>query len=216
MSDTLTPTRFHLASQDGVLSVFINTKSNNMDTGKSNCQFQPKSGSDCTPIPKDYDASIIISREWFVNQYLIPGIEASGKKSHLTEVKDSGLGQEQQGLKLALKYDQQQVVSGSFPSTRSNLAYGSTDIDFDEHPVHLVISSDKELNCAQYQWEWKQDGTVHYQVYKQFDTPTGSHGFWQDYNTTYTGKIECVRQPQSLSTMLSATIIVVIQLTHHV
>lgn len=63
----LTPSSFVFSCQPGVLNVFIHTKGGTKGEGNSTPQFGLEHDKHLTPVPTEYSASIIISRQLFLD-----------------------------------------------------------------------------------------------------------------------------------------------------
>ncbi|OOO11136.1 hypothetical protein OAory_01076060 [Aspergillus oryzae] len=178
-SDLLTPKSFSLASQDGVLNVFINTKGSGRGPGADTRQFQLKRGVHYTPIPSGFGASIVISRYILVEKFLLAEIRKSASAAHLTgsdgvqEKGGVGSGDDKTGALFEMKYSKSLTTAAEWHNYRSiQLDSEGLSIDFDKYPLHLEIKDDSSLK-TKYSWQWNCKGTLDYN--EIISTPCGGH-----------------------------------------
>jgi hypothetical protein len=133
------------------LNVFIKTKGGVTD-GRSN----PRFGLDKTcPIPKNFTVSILISRDFFRDQYLAKQIQEKCSNLAKSGVEVDESAKLDSGIALQLKF----VEFGDFGLNR----YGS-DTKFNAHhlennlsntPVHLKVGKVGDDLVPKYSWSWE-------------------------------------------------------------
>ncbi|OJJ37867.1 hypothetical protein ASPWEDRAFT_39592 [Aspergillus wentii DTO 134E9] len=147
----LTPEKFQFTVDRGILSIFINVKGGD-GKGNSAPQFKLAHDNHFAPMPKGYDASIILSKNLIRDKYMIPQIqEKCGHmlKDHGGVTTDDGL----LGPSVKLKFNNGKVWSG-FKTGGGVITEGHIDIDWDNYPLVLTLFDDSSTLEPRYKWKW--------------------------------------------------------------
>lgn len=87
---TIQPSSFVMASDQNTLSLYIQTANSGNPVGNPNPAFQPN-GREMLPIPQGYQASLIFSRQFVENVYLVPLLKAGREYSFASQTDGIGM-----------------------------------------------------------------------------------------------------------------------------
>ncbi|EAW17008.1 uncharacterized protein NFIA_003640 [Aspergillus fischeri NRRL 181] len=159
--DLLTPSKFVFSCQPGVLSVFIHSKGGTRGLGNNPPQFGLEHEQHVTPVPTEYHASIIISRELFLETYLVKNIKKLA--SSLSKNDPVKIISVDNGLKLELRYDKDKVIKcANFRSYSYDMAFEDLNVDMNTHPLVLTVEDDANDLTPKASWKWDFSGEVVY------------------------------------------------------
>lgn len=87
---TIQPASFVMASDQNTLSLYIQTVNSGNPVGNPNPAFQPN-GREMLPIPQNYQASLIFSRQFIENVYLVPLLKGGRGYSFTSQTNGIGM-----------------------------------------------------------------------------------------------------------------------------
>lgn len=165
----LTPLSFAFASmgeqEDGVLSLYIQTKESGNPPGNLSPTFQPLDIS-MFPIAKDYTASLILSNSLISKVFLLPQLTQLGYSVSFNSAAE--------GIALTLTIPLSIIANGqSGYFYTSNWKYEGLNINFVDFPLHL------ELAKGQLKLTWEGDTTSSWE--ETVGNPPGVRGMPQIY-----------------------------------
>lgn len=150
---------FVFTSQPGVVNIFTQSAKSGRDQGYQ----KPHSGLEhdhkYTPIPEGYNASVIFSREFFQDSYLIGIIHDLTYGRWDGEFRKPEAVNVETGIKLQLR----KLHRAEYPYIRGGLYQRSpTDwylfpdhiFDLDEQPIELEIAGDDDHFEPKWKWKW--------------------------------------------------------------
>ncbi|OAA39344.1 hypothetical protein NOR_06182 [Metarhizium rileyi] len=167
--DLLCPVSFSLASQPGVLNVFIATKGGGRGEGSKTRQFGIKPGVHYTPVPTGYGASIVISRHIIVKKFLIPAITRASKDLRRVAVTERPTNKS--GVTLQVVYPPQYLFEWVMnkvkdPLGNDTIALAKPDtLETDAKPLLLEIADNPKTLVPEYGWSWSGTGSIGYDVW---------------------------------------------------
>ncbi|GKZ33661.1 hypothetical protein AbraIFM66950_003690 [Aspergillus brasiliensis] len=191
-SDFLQPQEFRFNATEGVLSIFIKVKGGSGKGTAETPQFQLTHEQGIAAIPKDYEASIILSQTLIRNDYLLKQIGESCKD----QLRSSGGVTVDQGFPnptLLLKFQSDKVWEGESMSNSGWPVNGKGEItvDWDKYPLMLSIFDDGTPLTSHYKWVW--DNVPVRLSYTTMDPIHGAVG--GPYTDTITGSIKASSTP---------------------
>ncbi|TWU71795.1 hypothetical protein ED733_000106 [Metarhizium rileyi] len=160
---------FSLASQPGVLNVFIATKGGGRGEGSKTRQFGIKPGVHYTPVPTGYGASIVISRHIIVKKFLIPAITRASKDLRRVAVTERPTNKS--GVTLQVVYPPQYLFEWVInkvkdPLGNDTIALAKQDtLKTDAKPLLLEIADNPKTLVPEYGWSWSGTGSIGYDVW---------------------------------------------------
>ncbi|WP_341280745.1 hypothetical protein [Paenibacillus sp. FSL H8-0537] len=133
----LTPKSFVFTStgdkNDGVLSLYIQTKESGCPPGNPSPSFQPGDKA-VHPIPKGYTASIILSNKLVTQSFLMPQLKASGFSVELSNPISGG------GIFAVLRKNQNIISVGkSGESFFESHSYDGLQISMHDNPINMTL-----------------------------------------------------------------------------
>lgn len=157
----LTPSSFVFACQPGVLNVFIHSKGGTRGLGINPPNFGLQHEQHITPIPTEYHASIIISRQLFIETYLVENIKKLCP--NLSEDNPVKIMNVKNGLKLELRYNEKKVIQcENFYGDMFSHIYKALEVNMEEHPLVLTIEDDSDDLVPKSWWNWEFSGHLIY------------------------------------------------------
>ncbi|KAI9040186.1 uncharacterized protein KD926_008509 [Aspergillus affinis] len=163
-SNLLTPSSFVFSCQPGVLNVFIHTMGGTKGLGNNPPQFGFEHVQHVTPVPREYHATIIISRQLFLQAYLLENIKKLCPS--LSKTKPVQSMTVNNGLKLELRYDKNKVIKcKDFRSHAFDQIFEKLNVDMDKHPLVLTVEDDADDLTPKASWKWDLSGQVTYTYY---------------------------------------------------
>lgn len=160
----LRPKSYKLVAMKGVLNVFIQTEGSGSEAGNAvNTQFGRKYDNfGFSPIPKDYTACIILSRELFLKKFLLGQIQ-SRLSSRLLKTNGVVEKTRSSGALLELRYATQVVVrGGSYSGGQVSFEIDGLNVDFNDHPVTIEFFDEDPYHAPKYSWKWLFEGQTDY------------------------------------------------------
>lgn len=189
ISDLFTPQSFGLASQPGVLNVFISTKGGDRGPGSDGRQFLLKGHKDYVPIPTGFGSSIIISRHLILQQFILAELQKRAGAAHLAktnaikELGGTGSDNDKSEALIELRFDPNLVVTKQKQqhfAAGFGLDFEGFSVDFENHPVELEFVNNTAFQAI-YRWKWSYKGIFTY-------WETGTRGATK-YHANYDVKI---------------------------
>jgi hypothetical protein len=133
----LTPSFFVFAStgedEDGVLSLYIQTKESQNPSGNISPSFQPGDKA-LSPIPQDYTVSLVLSNSLIQDAFMKPQLEATGFSVNFTNPTDGD------GISFQLRKDENIFSTGkSGTGIFSGYNYDGLSINLKDNPLNVTV-----------------------------------------------------------------------------
>ena len=163
-SDLLRPSKCMFSTQPGVLNVFIKTKGSSSTTGITPPSFRHSTTRDVLPFPTGHEASIIISRHLFINDFLLPNLKAKCKELKSDSPVDASKPASGSGLTLNLRMEHSksfnhQIKSGGW-LVSDILTVRDFTTDFDTNPLTVIIDKGSDGITPEAKWQWTFSTTI--------------------------------------------------------
>ncbi|KAF7593542.1 hypothetical protein BBP40_011270 [Aspergillus hancockii] len=155
ISDFLQPQEFRFNAVEGVLSIFIKVKGGSGKGTAEAPQFKLTHEKGIAAIPKEYEASIILSQSLIRDDYLVKQIQGTCKDI----LRSSGgvtANMASPSPSVHLKFDSSKVWEGEAMNHGGwpMVGEGEITVDWDKYPLILTMFDDGTPLTSHYKWAW--------------------------------------------------------------